>query len=157
MCIRPTAVSGCLGKARSQQPVQRMMLSVRDGCRWTDAFGDYVNGEPGQPLLASLLLYLDDQWPRDWGAETLFLDDEVGAACFLGASRGVLLSRQACLGVLAEARVPELLRPYGLAPALPCKQGPFAHEAGLMRCTEETLLASGSGRFVRTQLACRRG
>ena len=25
----------------------------------------------------SMLLYLDDQWPRDWGAETLFLDDEV--------------------------------------------------------------------------------
>ena len=62
------------------KPLQRIKLSARDGCRWTDAFGDYVNGEPGQPLLASLLLYLDDQWPRDWGAETLFLDDEVGAA-----------------------------------------------------------------------------
>ena len=62
------------------QPLQRIKLSARDGCRWTDAFGDYVNGEPGQPLLASMLLYLDDQWPRDWGAETLFLDDKVGAA-----------------------------------------------------------------------------
>ena len=60
-----------------------MELRARDGCRWTDAFGDYVNGEPGQPLLASLLLYLDDQWPRDWGAETLFLDDEVSKACLL--------------------------------------------------------------------------
>lgn len=48
-------------------------------CSWTAAFGDYVNGEPGQPLLVSLLLYLDDAWPRDWGAETLFLDAEVGA------------------------------------------------------------------------------
>lgn len=36
-----------------------------------------MNGEPAQPLLVSMLLYLDDQWPRDWGAETLFLDDEV--------------------------------------------------------------------------------
>lgn len=46
-------------------------------CVWTAAFGDYVNGEPGQPLLVSLLLYLDDAWPRDWAAETLFLDAEV--------------------------------------------------------------------------------
>ena len=36
-----------------------------------------MNGEPGQPLLVSMLLYLDDQWPRDWGAETLFLDGQV--------------------------------------------------------------------------------
>ena len=42
---------------------------------WTDAFGDYCNGEPGRPLLVSLLLYLDAGWPRDWAAETLFLDD----------------------------------------------------------------------------------
>ena len=42
---------------------------------WTDAFGDYCNGEPGRPLLVSLLLYLDAAWPRDWAAETLFLDD----------------------------------------------------------------------------------
>lgn len=47
--------------------------------RWTEAFGDYVNGEPGRPLLVSLLLYLDDAWPRDWAAETLFLDCEVGS------------------------------------------------------------------------------
>jgi hypothetical protein len=46
--------------------------------RWTEAFGDYVNGEPGRPLLVSLLLYLDEAWPRDWAADTLFLDCEVG-------------------------------------------------------------------------------
>ncbi|BDA51114.1 hypothetical protein COCOBI_17-3340 [Coccomyxa sp. Obi] len=44
--------------------------------RWTELFGDYVNGEPGRPLLVSLLLYLDDAWPRDWAAETLFLDSQ---------------------------------------------------------------------------------
>ncbi len=42
-----------------------------------------MNGEPGQPLLVSMLLYLDDQWPRDWGAETLFLDDEVRSRLML--------------------------------------------------------------------------
>lgn len=30
--------------------------------------------EPGAPLLVSLLLYLDADWPRDWGAETHCLD-----------------------------------------------------------------------------------
>lgn len=36
-----------------------------------------MNGEPGRPLLVSLLLYLDEAWPRDWAAETLFLDCQV--------------------------------------------------------------------------------
>ncbi|KAL0019156.1 hypothetical protein WJX79_000724 [Trebouxia sp. C0005] len=43
---------------------------------WVDAFGHYCNGEPGRPLLVSLLLYLDKKWPRQWDAETLFLDDD---------------------------------------------------------------------------------
>lgn len=43
---------------------------------WVDAFGHYCNGEPGRPLLVSLLLYLDIKWPRQWDAETLFLDDD---------------------------------------------------------------------------------
>lgn len=30
--------------------------------------------EPGKPLFVTLLLYLDDVWPRDWDAETLILD-----------------------------------------------------------------------------------
>ena len=37
-----------------------------------------LNGEAGRPLLVSLLLYLDDAWPRDWAAGTLFLDTLVG-------------------------------------------------------------------------------
>lgn len=40
----------------------------------TAAYGDYFNGEPGRPLLVSLLLYLNPEWERDWGADTLFLD-----------------------------------------------------------------------------------
>ncbi len=30
----------------------------------------------GRPLLVSLLLYLDTKWPRQWDAETLFLDND---------------------------------------------------------------------------------
>ncbi len=41
---------------------------------WRASFGDYANGAPRRPLLVSLLVYLDAAWPRDWGAETLFLD-----------------------------------------------------------------------------------
>jgi len=47
-----------------------------------------VNGEPAQPLLVSMLLYLDDQWPRDWGAETLFLDDETDMGVVVRPRRG---------------------------------------------------------------------
>ena len=81
-CV-PDLLLSWASMGRQQTPVQRMKLSVTHGCRWTEAFGDYVNGEPGQPLLVSMLLYLHDQWPRDWGAETLFLDDEVSAAHIL--------------------------------------------------------------------------
>lgn len=41
---------------------------------WTQSFGEYFNGEPGKPLLITLLIYIDDRWERDWGGETLFLD-----------------------------------------------------------------------------------
>lgn len=43
---------------------------------WTDCFGDYINGEPGKPLMVTMLLYLNESWKRDWGGETLFLDGE---------------------------------------------------------------------------------
>lgn len=43
---------------------------------WVSTFGDYFNGEPGKPLLVSLLLYLipPGGWPVTYGADTLFLD-----------------------------------------------------------------------------------
>ena len=57
---------------------------------WVHAFGAYCNGEPGRPLLVSLLLYLCDAWPRDWAAETLFLDAEVcPLSCVIYALGGV--------------------------------------------------------------------
>lgn len=47
------------------------------------AYGDYFNGEPGRPLLVSLLLYLNPEWERDWGADTLFLDGATDTGCLL--------------------------------------------------------------------------
>jgi len=41
---------------------------------WTRSFGEYFNGEPGKPLLVTLLIYINDRWERDWGGETVFLD-----------------------------------------------------------------------------------
>ncbi|GAB4818432.1 hypothetical protein N2152v2_005478 [Parachlorella kessleri] len=50
---------------------------------WVDAYGDYFNGEPGKPLLASLMLYLNPEWRREWGAETLFLDAATDSGVFV--------------------------------------------------------------------------
>jgi hypothetical protein len=55
---------------------------------WTAVFGDYFNGEPGKPLLVSLLIYLDDRWDRDWAAETLFLDSGTDTGVFVRPKAG---------------------------------------------------------------------
>lgn len=47
--------------------------------RWLSRYGDYDNGAPGKPLFVSLLLYLDEVWRREWGAETLFVEPSSGA------------------------------------------------------------------------------
>jgi hypothetical protein len=50
---------------------------------WTERFGEYFNGEPGKPLLVTLLVYLDDRWRRDFGGETLFLDGATDTGVFV--------------------------------------------------------------------------
>mmetsp|Transcript_11050 Transcript_11050/g.27900 ORF Transcript_11050/g.27900 Transcript_11050/m.27900 type:complete len:344 (+) Transcript_11050:177-1208(+) len=62
---------------------------------WTATFGDYCNGEPGKPLLVSLLLYLNDTWPRHFDAETLFLDcsEDVGILVRPKPYRAVLMDQ----------------------------------------------------------------
>ena len=47
---------------------------------WHETYGTYTNGEPGHPLLVSLLIYLDEQWRSEWAAETLFVQPQVCAA-----------------------------------------------------------------------------
>lgn len=69
--------------------------SFPDGSPWNVAYGDYFNGEPGKPLLVSLLLYLNDEWLREWGADTLFLDGQTDTGIFMSPrpGRAVLLDQ----------------------------------------------------------------
>lgn len=62
--------------------------SFPDGSPWHAAYGDYFNGEPGRPLLVSLLLYLNDEWRREWGADTLFLDSQTDTGIFVAPRPG---------------------------------------------------------------------
>lgn len=57
--------------------------SFPDTSPWVMAYGDYCNGEPGQPLLISLLLYLNPQWEPNWGGDTHFLDASTGTGLFV--------------------------------------------------------------------------
>ena len=86
---------------------------------WSDAYGDYCNGERGRPLLVSLLLYLDAAWPRDWAAETLFLDgaSDCGVAVRPRRCRAVLMD-QVCVPPWGSAL--DYDRLYKCAVALQC-------------------------------------
>lgn len=76
---------------------------------WTETFGDYFNGEPGRPLLVSLLLYLNDEWERDWAADTLFLDAATDTGAFVRprAGRAVLMHQDALHRVSAPSAAAE--------------------------------------------------
>jgi len=58
---------------------------------WRDRFGSYYNREPCKPLMATALLYLDEAWPNEWDAETLFLDDRTGTGVFVRPRAGRLV------------------------------------------------------------------
>ena len=49
-------------------------------------------------MLVSLLLYLDEAWPRQWDAETLFLDDDtdIGIVVRPKRYRAVLMDQVLC-------------------------------------------------------------
>ncbi|CAN0488873.1 unnamed protein product, partial [Ectocarpus sp. 12 AP-2014] len=55
---------------------------------WRDHFGTYTNRRPGMPLFATLLIYLDADWRREWDAETLFLDPPTGTGVFVRPRAG---------------------------------------------------------------------
>jgi hypothetical protein len=55
---------------------------------WTRTFGEYFNGEPGKPLLVTLLIYIDDKWERDYGGETFFLDGTTDTGIFVRPKPG---------------------------------------------------------------------
>ncbi|KXZ52552.1 hypothetical protein GPECTOR_9g596 [Gonium pectorale] len=50
---------------------------------WVHNFGYYHNRELGRPLFVSVLLYLNESWPEDYHAETLFLDPETQLGIFV--------------------------------------------------------------------------
>lgn len=77
-----------------------------DASAWCQAFGDYFNGEPGRPLLASLVLYLNPEWRRDWGGETLLLDGDsgVGVAVQARPGRALLMHQDVVHRLVAPSR-----------------------------------------------------
>ena len=62
---------------------------------WTRSFGEYFNGEPGKPLLVTLLVYINERWERDWGGETIFLDaaTDVGICVRPKPGRAILMEQ----------------------------------------------------------------
>eukprot|EP00879_Flechtneria_rotunda_P012225 GHRR01012767.1.p1 GENE.GHRR01012767.1~~GHRR01012767.1.p1 ORF type:complete len:420 (+),score=129.30 GHRR01012767.1:107-1366(+) len=54
---------------------------------WVQQYGLYCNREPDMPLFATLLLYLDADWPLDYNAETLFLDSMTDTGIFVRPKR----------------------------------------------------------------------
>ncbi|KAJ1468226.1 hypothetical protein T484DRAFT_1661647, partial [Baffinella frigidus] len=58
---------------------------------WRDRHGMYYNREPGKPRLVSALVYLDDEWPLEWGGETLFLDPGSATGALVRPAPGRLI------------------------------------------------------------------
>jgi len=65
--------------------------SFPDTSKWAEAYGDYFNGEPGKPLLVSMILYLNQEWNRDWAADTLVLDSRSDTGVFVVPRPGRIL------------------------------------------------------------------
>ncbi|GLI63184.1 hypothetical protein VaNZ11_005954, partial [Volvox africanus] len=55
---------------------------------WVHNFGYYHNRELARPLFVSMLLYLNEIWPEDYHAETLFLDPETQLGLFVRPAPG---------------------------------------------------------------------
>lgn len=62
---------------------------------WTQEYGDYYNGEPGKPLLVSLIIYLNDDWKVNDAADTLVLDTDTDTGLLIRPKAGrVVLMHQ---------------------------------------------------------------
>lgn len=69
--------------------------SFPTGSPWAEEYGDYFNGEPGKPLLVSLIIYLNDEWKMDAAADTLILDTSTDTGVFVRPKPGrVVLMHQ---------------------------------------------------------------
>ena len=102
-CVAPlvanAAVAGdSFGWHRDAQPAE-----LSPAAPWAERNGLYYNREPGKPLLVSLIVYLNDAWPSDYDAETLFLDPATGT--------GVIVRPQPGRCVLMDADLLHRLSP----------------------------------------------
>ncbi|GFH18819.1 Fe2OG dioxygenase domain-containing protein, partial [Haematococcus lacustris] len=55
---------------------------------WVHCYGYYYNREPGRPRFVSMLLYLNDAWPDELHAETLFVDPSTQVGVFARPAPG---------------------------------------------------------------------
>ncbi|KAG2451787.1 hypothetical protein HYH02_003565 [Chlamydomonas schloesseri] len=74
---------------------------------WVHNFGYYHNRELGRPLFVTVLIYLNDTWPEDNHAETLFLDPETQLGLFVRPAPGrvVLMEQDMPHRISAPSRV----------------------------------------------------
>lgn len=74
---------------------------------WLAGHGSYENGSAGKPLFVSLIVYLDEEWRREWDAETLFIEPESGAGLLVQPrpGRAVLMHQD----VLHRVSTPSLI------------------------------------------------
>lgn len=71
------------GWHRDAQPAEASAESP-----WAARFGLHSNREPGRPRLVSAVVYLNDEWPPEWDADTLFADPPSGGGLLVRAVPG---------------------------------------------------------------------
>ncbi|KAK9827675.1 hypothetical protein WJX81_006980 [Elliptochloris bilobata] len=76
------------------------------GSPWEARYGRYGNRQRGKPLCVSMLVYLNEAWPPEYDAETLFLDPDTGT--------GVLVRPAPGRVVLMDADVTHRISPPSL-------------------------------------------
>jgi len=73
---------------------------------WCERYGLFENGAEGKPLLVSAVVYMNQEWPESFDAETLFLDAESGAGMLVRPRQGrVVLMHQDLLHRLSAPSV----------------------------------------------------
>ncbi|MEW5307344.1 MAG: hypothetical protein WDW36_009748 [Sanguina aurantia] len=90
--------------------------SVMPHSPWTQCYGHYFNREPSKPLFVSLLLYLNDSWPRELDAETLFLDSATDTGILVRPKkyRAVLMDQDVLHRLSAPSRLAQGRPRYSL-------------------------------------------
>mmetsp|Transcript_6560 Transcript_6560/g.24355 ORF Transcript_6560/g.24355 Transcript_6560/m.24355 type:complete len:245 (+) Transcript_6560:998-1732(+) len=74
---------------------------------WVERYGWYPNRRRGHPLFASVVIYLDREWPEEYQAETLFMDIDSGVGVCVRPSggRAVLMDQDVPHRIVAPSAV----------------------------------------------------